>query len=69
MFLKRPQYRRFVYEPRFYNRDRDDKERLKRLMRQERDSYRQRKGRPVFIWAAVLFLILYLYLYLSGVAR
>ncbi len=69
MLQKKPQYRRFIYEPRFYSPDRDDKERLKRLMRQERDAYKNRNRRPVFVWAAIFFLVIYAYLYLSGVTR
>jgi predicted nucleic acid-binding Zn ribbon protein len=69
MLLKKPSYRRFRYEPRFYNPDRDEKERLKRLMRQERDAYRRRKRRPVLLWIAIFALVIYLYLYLAGVAR
>lgn len=69
MLFKKPSYRRFTYEPRFYNPDRDEKERLKRLMRQERDAYRRRKRRPVVLWIAIFVLVVYLYLYLSGVTR
>jgi hypothetical protein len=38
-------------------------------MRQERELRRRKKGRPVIVWGIVLFLVLYAYLYLSGVTR
>jgi hypothetical protein len=66
MFLKRPQYRRFTYEPRFYDPDHDEKERLRRLMRQERAYHRQRR-RPVVLWIAIFLLVVYAYLYLADV--
>lgn len=66
MFLKRPQYRKFEYLPRFYDPEKDHAEKFKHKMEAERRSH-QRKKRPVFLWAFLVFLVLYLYLYLSGI--
>ncbi len=68
MFFRRPKLRIFHYEPRFYKPDRDPGERLKRQMRAARSKHR-RKVRPAFLWAGLAVLILYAYLYMSGVVR
>lgn len=68
MFLKRPKYRRFEYEPRYYNRDRDPGEKLKNKMRMERRS-QKRKSRPIFLWGILFILVLYVYLYLVKAFR
>ncbi len=68
MLLKRPTYRRFDYLPRYYKPELDEKERFKEQMRRERTKTR-RKSRPVLVWGVILFLVLYAYIYLSGVGR
>jgi hypothetical protein len=68
VLVKKPKIRRFIYEPRFYKPDRDPGERLKRQMRTERSKHRGRV-RPAFVWAILFVLIMYAYLYLSGVVR
>ncbi|HWP81106.1 MAG TPA: hypothetical protein VNN76_00450 [Bacteroidota bacterium] len=68
MLLRRPKYRRFSYEPRFYNPDQDRAEKFRRRMRHEREAHRKPR-RSVIIWGVVLILVLYAYLYLSGVMR
>ena len=68
MFLKKPKYRQFVYEPRYYKPDLDESGRLKEKLRQERIK-RRKKARPPFIWAVLLLVLLYAYLYLSGNLR
>lgn len=68
MLLKRPKYRRFEYAPRYYKPETDEKERFKKELRQERGRQRT-KRRPVFIWAIILVLVLYAYLYLTGSLR
>lgn len=68
MFFKRPKYRRFDYEPRFYNPERDPSERFRERMQREMRRAR-RKRKPIILWAAVLAIIIYFYLYLSGIIR
>lgn len=68
MLLKRPKYRRFEYEPRYYKPETDEKERFRREMRQERGRHRS-KRRPVILWGIILVLVLYAYLYLTGGLR
>jgi hypothetical protein len=68
MLLKRPTYRRFDYSPRYYKPQLDKKVRFKEQMRRERMKAR-RKSRPVIVWGVILFLVVYAYIYLSGVGR
>lgn len=68
MFIKKPRYRRFEYEPRYYNPDGDPGERLKQKMRIERGKHK-RKRRPIILWGILFILVLYVYLYLMKVFR
>jgi len=68
MFFKRPQHKRFDYEPRFYNPERDPSEQFRERMRREMRIARKKK-KPVILWAAVFAIIIYFYLYLSGIIR
>ncbi|HLA68221.1 MAG TPA: hypothetical protein VJN65_00850 [Bacteroidota bacterium] len=68
MLLKRPQHRKFEYQPRYYSPEKDPGEKFKHKMEAERRSH-QRKRRPVFLWAALFLIIVYVYLYLSGAFR
>lgn len=68
MFLRKPRYHRFEYLPRFYNPDKDSTEDFRRKLRRERSSQR-RRPRPLVWWLAVAALVIYAYLYLSGVLR
>ncbi|HLE33125.1 MAG TPA: hypothetical protein VJB38_10985 [Bacteroidota bacterium] len=68
MLLKRPKHRDFEYQPRYYNPDKNPAEKFKHKMQAERKLH-QRKRRPVFLWGALLVIIVYVYLYLSGAFR
>jgi hypothetical protein len=68
MFLKRPQHRKFEYQPRYYDSEKDPTQKFKQRMEVERKSH-QRKKRPVVFWAVLVILIVYIYLYLSGAIR
>ena len=68
MLLKRPQHRRFEYQPRYYDPDKDPAEKFKHKMEAERKAH-QRKRRPVLLWGALFLIIVYVYLYLSGALR
>ncbi len=68
MFLRKPQYHRFEYLPRFYDPDKDAREDFRRKMRRERSTQR-RKARPVVWWLIVAALVVYAYLYLAGAIR
>ncbi len=68
MLLKKPQHRKFDYLPRYYHPDKDPAQKFKQKMEAERKVH-QRKRRPVFLWGALLVILLYIYLYLSGALR
>jgi hypothetical protein len=68
MFLRKPQYHRFEYLPRFYDPDKDSQEDFRRKMRRERGT-RRRKPRPIVWWLVVAALVVYAYLYLAGAIR
>ena len=68
MFFKKPRYRQFDYEPRFYKPDQDPAERFKRKMEAQRHAH-TKKRRPVLLWGVIFILAVYVYLYLSGILR
>jgi hypothetical protein len=67
MFFRRPQYRRFDYEPRYYKPELDHSERFKRQLRAQRA--KRVPPRRMLVLIFFLFLALYLYLVLSGSLR
>ena len=65
---RRVQPRRFQYDPRFYNPEKDD--RLKRRMRVERTRARPKTKQPQFIAVGLaLLLALYLYLHIDTITE
>ncbi|MBI2619879.1 MAG: hypothetical protein HYW57_07335 [Ignavibacteriales bacterium] len=68
MFFRRPPYRKFEYLPRFYEPDKDPAEKFKRRFETERRAHRK-KPRPVIVWGVIFAIIIYVYLFLSGVLR
>ncbi len=68
MLLKKPQYRKFEYLPRFYRPEKDEAETFKRKLEASRRSH-GKKRRPVLLWAFLLVFVIYVYLYLSGAFR
>ena len=68
MFFRKPRYRRFEYEPRFYNPEEDRTEQLKKRLRQERSRSRRKRKSPI-VWGVLMIVLFYLYLYLSGTLR
>lgn len=64
MFIRRPQHRRFEYEPRFYKPEQDHTERFKRQLRAQRA--KRVPPRRLLVLLLFLGLALYLYLVLSG---
>jgi hypothetical protein len=68
MLFRKPQYRRFEYEPRFYKPEEDRAEQLKKRLREERSRSRRKRKSPI-LWAVLMVLLFYLYLYLSGTLR
>lgn len=65
MIFRRPKYRRFEYEPRFYKPEQDPAERMKDRMRVERG--KARRQQKSLIGIGLLFILLfYAYLYISG---
>jgi len=67
MFFRRPQYRRFDYEPRFYKPELDPGERLKRQLRAQR--VRRDPARRTLLLVLLFSLAVCLYLLLSGGLR
>ncbi|MBI4418944.1 MAG: hypothetical protein HY563_09205 [Ignavibacteriales bacterium] len=68
MFFKRPGIRRFEYLPRYYDPERDPREQFKRKF----ESNRRMRGRSrtsLLRWILVFLLVVYAYLYLSGLLR
>lgn len=61
MFMKRPQYRRFDYTPRFYKPELDEEERRKRKLgfRSARMSTRKRAINPL-IWLIFILMIIFI---------
>lgn len=59
MFMKRPQYRRFDYTPRFYKPELDEEERRKRRLgfRTTR-SYIRRKATNPLVWLVLIILLI-----------
>ena len=67
MFIKKPKYRKFEYQPRHYKPQLDDEEKRKRKLG-FRSNYRNKttsKKRPV-IYIVMLFIILYIFLKYNG---
>ncbi|WP_304144667.1 hypothetical protein [Ignavibacterium album] len=61
MFMKRPQYRKFDYTPRFYKPELDEEERRKRKLgfRSTRMSTRKKAINPL-IWLIMILLIIFI---------
>jgi len=68
MLLRKPKYHRFEYTPRYYNPEKDVDEQRRQKLRISR-SHNRRTLRPVYFWGMLLLLIVYFYLYISGVFR
>lgn len=69
MFFKRPKTKRFEYEPRFYKPEQDPSEKFRDRMRQELRKTKNKPQRKILFFGAILLIIFYAYLYLSGVIR
>jgi hypothetical protein len=65
--LKRPNYRKFDYQPRHYNPLHDEEERRKRRLGFTINRKHRTNRRSMLIPAVVLFIILAIYLKLVGV--
>ncbi|WP_337865579.1 hypothetical protein [Ignavibacterium sp.] len=61
MFMKKPQYRRFDYTPRFYKPEMDEEERRKRKLgfRTSRH-YKNRKATNPVLWLVLIILIIFI---------
>lgn len=68
MLFRRPQYRRFEYEPRYYHPERDPVEKFRKRLEAQR-KIRKKKGRPLLVWGVIFVLAVYAYLALSGLFR
>jgi uncharacterized membrane protein (DUF106 family) len=67
MLMKKPRHRIFDYTPRFYDPQKDDKEKVKKRLQfsKEYAKLRKKKRNPI-IWIIFLIAIIYAYLKLSG---
>jgi uncharacterized membrane protein (DUF106 family) len=69
MLMKKPRHRVFDYTPRFYDPQKDDKEReklKKRLQFSKEYSKLRKKKRSPILWIVFIIVIIYAYLKLSG---
>lgn len=66
MFIKKPKYHKFDYQPRYYDPDKDPELRRKRKLgfRSNRPNYSKRKSPVVFV--LLLIVIVYLLLKYQG---
>jgi hypothetical protein len=65
MLMKKPSYRVFDYTPRYYNPDKDEKEkRKKRLLFRYKRQFNRRVRSP-FYWIIIFIIILFFYLKFS----
>ncbi len=64
--MRKPQYRRFSYEPRYYKPELDEDERRRRRMQFRRRRALHGRARPVIYWIILFVILLYLYGFLSG---
>lgn len=64
MFMRKPQYRRFEYTPRYYDPNKDENERRRRRFRFERPP-RRKSHKPMIIIALMFILVYMLYSYLQ----
>jgi hypothetical protein len=67
MFMRKPNHRIFDYPARFYKPETDEKERRKRRLGFTRQrKYGMRKRRSPLVWLVLIFLVIYIYLKLTG---
>ena len=66
MFMKKPNYRIFDYTPRFYQPEKDEKEKKKKDLGFARQRKHIGKKRSPFIWIVSVLLVIYLILQLKG---
>ncbi|AFH49283.1 Hypothetical protein IALB_1575 [Ignavibacterium album JCM 16511] len=61
MFMKRPQYRRFDYTPRFYKPELDEEERRKRKLgfRNARSTTRRKTQSPL-MWLILIIILIFI---------
>jgi hypothetical protein len=60
---KRPKNRQFSYQPRFYDPVKEERERKRRAIRIE-SKVRRGQGRSIAIYAAIMFILFLMLLYL-----
>jgi len=65
--MKKPQYRKFDYQPRYYKPEEDEGEKRKRRLgfRTTR-KFKSRKFRNPIYWLVIFLIVFYLYLKLKG---
>ncbi len=67
MLMKKPQYRKFDYTPRFYNPEKDEKEKLKRKLGFTRNVKVKRKTRSPIVWLFLVILVIIVLLKLAHI--
>ncbi|TVQ14753.1 MAG: hypothetical protein EA364_03860 [Balneolaceae bacterium] len=60
---KRPKHRQFNYQPRYYDPEKEERERRRRAIRIE-SKVRRGQGRSIAIYAAIMFILFLMLLYL-----
>ena len=64
--MRRPEHRRFTYEPRYYKPELDKDERRRRRMQFHRRHLLQKRSKSALYWIIIFSLLVYLYGFLSG---
>lgn len=64
--MRKPQYRKFSYEPRYYKPELDNDERRRRKMQFHRRRAIHKSARRVLYWAILFIFLIYLYASLAG---
>ena len=66
MFFKRPAHRVFDYTPRFYDPQKDEREKRKRKLGFAQQRRNLKKRRSPLIWAIFIIFVIFIYLKLTG---
>ncbi len=66
MLMRKPKYRRFEYQPRYYDPEKDEREKRKKRLKFRYARRTKPRKTNQFIYIGVFILALYVYLKLSG---
>ena len=66
LFMKKPNYRKFDYQPRYYKAEEDEQEKRKRRLGFRSERHFQKKKRTPLYWFIIFAIVLYIYLQFGG---